>query len=673
MGYTEKLYHGAAYYPELWRDTVDEDIRLMGEAGLTLVRVGEFAWSSMEPEEGRYDLDWLREVLDKCHAAGIDVVLCTPTPTPPRWLTAKYPEVLRVDIDGRAFEHGSRQHVSHASPKYREFSRQITQKLASEFGRHPAVVAWQTDNEFLCHVDGDFGPAAETAWHDWLRDKYGTIENLNDTWGTTIWSEDYRSFEQVPMARKTPFGGGRGGPGGQHHCSLAKDWRHFISETVASFQREQVEIIRAHSDAPITHNQIAHDRVLDEDIFADLDFAATDIYAPHTNTWGTFYVLDWMRALKRRDDGTPEPYMILETSPSHNGSTQTGHDAHPDGFLRAEAALQLAHGGRAFCYWLWRQQRSGAEMCHGHVVTSWGERSVGWKNVRAVTEFIEAAGPLLTEIPPAPAELAFHESRHTRAHMVRGEKLWRDVRHMGTAIEQCYRPMVEMGLWRDVCFDGADVSRYKAVVSPFQSVLTEAFVEKMVAFARSGGTWVVGPMSGCRTEYGTVHTNAGLGRLDELAGVRTLFPFGITSCRGRLAGEDIEVGWYCYALEPADDDCEVLGEYADGPAAGAAWAVRRNVGDGRVVLLTAHAPDNYAALLSAALEGVELTRYESSWGTAVVPRAGDGRRGYVIANWDGAGGTAGLPEPGKDLLTGEDLPAGELEVEPFGVRAVLCT
>ncbi|MGC9453524.1 MAG: beta-galactosidase [Phycisphaerae bacterium] len=670
--WTEKVYHGAAYYPELWRDKVDEDIRLMREAGMDLVRVGEFAWSSFEPEEGRYDLDWLREVLDKCHAAGIDVVLCTPTPTPPRWLTVKYPEVLRVDIDGQPFEHGSRQHVSHVSARYREFSRKITEKLASEFGKHPAVVAWQTDNEFLCHVDGDFGPETEHAWHEWLKDKYGTIENLNDIWGTYIWSEDYRSFGQVPMARKTPFGGGAGTFRGQHHCSLAKDWGHFISETVAAFQREQVEIIRKHSDAPITHNQIADDRVFGEDVFADLDFTATDIYAPHENTWGVQYKLDWLRALKRRNDGTYEPYMILETSPSHNGSTQTGHDTHPDGFLRAEAALHMAMGGRAFCYWLWRQQKSGAEMCHGSVVTSWGTPSVGWRNVRQVTELFEAAGELFTELPPAPAEIAMHESKHTRAHMTRSEKLWGDVKGMGTVVQQCYRAMLEVGLWRDVCFDSADFSPYKAVVSPFQSVLTGEFIDKMAAFVRDGGTWVAGPMSGCRTEYGTVHTDAGLGRLDELAGVRTLHPFGTTPQHALLAGDPIDVGWYCYALEPQADDCEVIGEYAEGPAAGSAWAVRRKLGKGQVVLFAAHAPDEYARMLSVALEGVDMPRYQASWGTSVVPRADGDKRGYVLVNWDGRGGTATLPEAGKDLLTGKKLPAGKLELGPFDVYAVMC-
>jgi len=667
-----KVWHGAAYYPELWRDRVDEDLGLMREAGINLVRVGEFAWSSLEPEEGRYDLDWLEEVLEKCAGAGIDVVLCTPTPTPPRWLTLKYPEVLRVDRDGQAFQHGSRQHVSHTSPRYRAFSRRITEALAKRFGRHRAVVAWQTDNEFLCHVDGDYGPTAEAAWHAWLERKYGTIERLNETWGARIWSEDYPSFDAVPMPAKTPFHQAPGTATGQHHCSLAKDWGHFVSDTVVAFQKEQVEIIRAHSDAPITHNHIQQDRVAAEDLFADLDFAATDPYVDYENTWRVLRTLDWMRGAKMDRAGRTVPYMIMETSPSHNGATHPGHRTHPEGFLRAEAAVYLAMGGTAFCYWLWRQQRSGVEMCHGHVVTAWGTRGVGWKNVRAVTELIEKIGPMLREIPPARAEVAIHESKHARAHLLRAEPLWHEYNHWNTPTEEVYRPVMEMGLWRDVRFEGADVSGYRAVLSPFMPCLTDALGDRMTGFMESGGTWVVGPMSGCRTEFGTVHTDAGLGRLDGLAGVRTLYATGIQGCRGSLGEGEIDLGWYCFGLEAASGDCHVLGEYLDGPAAGTAWCVERVVGKGRIVLLAAHAPGRLGEVYEHVLGGLGLRRLRSSWGTAVVPREGDGRRAYVVANWDGQGGTAELPAGGTDLVTGRAVSAGTVEVEPFGVVAVVC-
>lgn len=664
------IWHGAAWYPELWPDRVDEDLRLMADAGINLVRVGEFAWSTLEPEENRYELAWLHQVMDKCQAANIGVVLCTPTPTPPRWLTARYPEVLRVDGDGLPFGHGSRQHVSHTSEKYREFSRGITDVLAREFGRHPALVAWQTDNEFLCHVWGDYGASTERAWHAWLQDKYTTIENLNQTWSTAIWSEDYPAFELVPMPQKTPFDNRIGIATGTHHVSLAADWLRFTSDTVVRFQDEQLAILRAHSPAPITHNQIAQTRVYNEDLFENLDSAATDFYTPHDAIWRTFRTLDWMRGAKMRPDGTTVPYAILETSPSHNGARHPGHLTHPHGFLRAEALLFLGMGGNTFAYWLWRQQRSGVEMCHGSVITAWGTPSVGWKDVQDVSALIEAVEPILTGTAPARAQVALHESKNAHA-LLQSEPLWNDL-NPGRASEQTYKPLLEMGLWRDVRFESADVQGYQVVLSPFMPGLSDALVDRMTAFVENGGTWVVGPTSGCRTVYGTVPTDAGLGRLDALAGVRSLYPVGIHSCRGSLRDSEVTLGGYSFGLEPIHPDCEVLGRYLDGPGEGTAWCVGRTLGQGRIVLLAAHAPNHYGTVLEALLRDTPLQRFDASWGTTIIPREGNNQRAYLIANWDGNGGTVTLPEGGRDLITQKPISSGSLTVEPFGVHAVLC-
>jgi len=665
-----RIWHGAAWYPELWKDRIDQDISLMKQAGINLVRVGEFAWSSLEPREGQYDFSWLREAMDKCHAAGIGVVLCTPTPTPPRWLTLKYPQVKRIDVDGRAFEHGSRQHVSHTSPKYRELSRKITEKLASELGGHPAVVAWQTDNEFLCHVDGDFSPSAAEAWHAWLKRKYGTIETLNAVWGAQIWSEDYPSFEAVQLPTKTPFGGGLGQPSGVHNVSLMADWYRFTSDTVVEFQREQVEIIRRHSAAPITHNLVNPDRVWPDDLFADLDCASTDPYIAHHDVWRVFRTLDWMRGTKMKDDGSTTPYVIMETSPSHNGSREPGHKTHPDGFLAAEAMLFLGMGGNTFSYWLWRQQRSGVEMCHGAVITSWGTPSVGWENVKAVTALIQKIEPILKGIGPAPAQIAVHDSKNARA-LLRAERLWNAYNPWSTPTDEIHRPLLELGYWRDVRFEDADVSRYKVVISPFMPGLSDALIDRMTSFVQGGGTWIVGPMSGCRTLNGTVHTDAGLGRLDALCGVKTLWPVGIQQCRGELMEKELNLGWYCFGLEAASPDCQILGRYIDGPAAGTAWAVQRPIGRGRVVLLAALAPGQMAQVFSSLLHEMNFARLESTWGTTIIPRQGANGRAWLIANWDGAGGTVRLPEKGRDLVTGRNVPAGELAVAPFGVHAVV--
>ncbi len=672
----DTIWHGAAYYPELWPDTMEQDIALMKEAGINMVRIAEFAWSSLEPSEGMYTFDWLDKTFDLCEQNDIAVVLCTPTATPPRWLTARYPEVLRVDIDGKPFSHGSRQHVSHCSQLYRRFSRNITRMLAERYGKRPGLVAWQTDNEFLCHVDGDYSESARRSWHLRLAEKYGTIEELNRRWSTDIWSETYYSFDQIPMKVKTPFACPTGVGGGRHNVSLEKEWYHFTSDSVVAFQKDQVDIIRQFSDAPVTHNHIQHERVAPEDLFRDLDFAATDFYARYDELWRTVWTCDYLRGCKMKADGTTKPFMVLETSPSHNGSTSPGHLTHPDGFLRAEAAFFMGHGANCQAYWLWRQQRSGVEMCHGSVVTAWGTPSVGWKNVQAVSQLLQKMKPVLTAIPPAPAELAVHhiaQSRmHRRAEPLFRQALWPEANNW-ILDAVVHRPLLELGYWRDVRFTDADVSRYSVVLSPFASVLPESLIDRMVEFVENGGTWVVGPMSGCRTEYGTVPTDAGLGRIDGIAGVKTLFPFGLEDTSGTLRKRPFSLSLYGHALEP-QDQTEPLGVYTDGPAKNHVWATRRKLGKGSVYLLTAYAPHDQTNFWKTILGELDLTPFESTWGTSIIPRAlpDNSKRAYVVVNWDGNGGSCVLPESGVDVLSGRPVEAGTRQIGPFEVLCVTC-
>ena len=202
----KKLYHGAAYYPELWDEKViEEDIRLMKQTGINVVRMGEFAWSTMEPEEGKFDLSFFVNIIERLYENGIETVMCTPTPTPPIWFTHGHPERMYVDRDGKVMGHGSRQHACTNHPYFREKAALITENLAKAVGSLPGVTGWQIDNEFKCHVSECMCNICKEQWHLWLKNRYETIENLNDAWGTKIWSEYYHSFEQIPQPGPVPF------------------------------------------------------------------------------------------------------------------------------------------------------------------------------------------------------------------------------------------------------------------------------------------------------------------------------------------------------------------------------------------------------------------------------------------------------------------------------------
>ncbi|MGB7188968.1 MAG: beta-galactosidase, partial [Acidobacteriaceae bacterium] len=208
---------GASWYPEQWPESQWEpDLERMEAAHIHVVRVGEFAWSTMEPTEGQYNWDWLDKAIALAAKHHICVVLGTPTAAPPAWLTQKYPETLRVSEDGVRAEHGNRQQFSFADKKYRELAHDIAERMAIRYGHNPNVVGWQLDNEY---AEPSFDPEAKAQFRAWLQKKYVTIANLNYQWGTTYWSQTYNNFDQIPVRQN------------DENPALLLDWKRFVSDT----------------------------------------------------------------------------------------------------------------------------------------------------------------------------------------------------------------------------------------------------------------------------------------------------------------------------------------------------------------------------------------------------------------------------------------------------------
>lgn len=228
-----KLYLGSAWYPEQWpEERWAEDLRLMQAHGANVVRIGEFAWSAMEPTEGAYDLGWLVRAVRLAAKYDIKVVIGTPTDTPPAWMTQKYPEVLRIDGDGKRLGHGGRRQFSISDPHYRQLSRDIVSRMAQALGHEPNVIGWQIGNEY---TDESYDPAAKAGWIDWLKGRYGTLDKLNDAWTTQYWSQTYSDWNQVP------FNTEKGNPG------LMLEQKRYITSQWVAFQKNQIDAIRAHA------------------------------------------------------------------------------------------------------------------------------------------------------------------------------------------------------------------------------------------------------------------------------------------------------------------------------------------------------------------------------------------------------------------------------------------
>src|SRR6187549_3011687 len=544
------LHHGACYYPELWPESdIERDIAGIKAAGLTVVRMGDFSWSHLEPEEGKISLALFTKVMDRLHAEGISVVFCTPTASAPVWLSHGHPERCFVDAEGRVMSHGARQHVSYEHPDVRAACFRIVDAIGRTLGSHPAIIAWQIDNEFKCHVGEDFSPAAVAHWHRWLEKRFGTIERLNEAWGTDIWATRYQRFDQVPAPVRTPF---------LHSASLSTAYRLFCRESIADFMDEQSAILRKYSKLPITHNFAPLFSVNLERMVANLDFVSFDDY-PSSSQWDAIvFDNDLFRAAK-----PGRAHWFMETSVAHNGWLGNHEPAHPPGFLVAEAVASYGLGAVAFCYWLWRQQRTGAELPHSAIMSAWSQPSVGYSAVQAVDAARRQLEPLLAASRTTPAEVAITWSDLGRA-MLQTEAIGGNRTHevdYNKTVTFWHRLLVDAGLHRDVRFEGASLEGLKFLITPAMPYVSPDFLTRVEKFVRAGGIWLCAPLTGTRAAEHTLPTDAALGAIESFAGIETDFSFPITGTGATGEAFDCPAplaGWCC-ALRPTSPDTKVVG------------------------------------------------------------------------------------------------------------------
>ncbi|MGM0875788.1 MAG: beta-galactosidase [Bacillota bacterium] len=657
---SKKLYHGTAYYPELWsEETIEEDIKYMIEAGINVVRMGEFAWSTIEKLEGKIDVGFFVKIINKMSEHGIETVMCTPTPTPPIWLTHNHPERMNVDEDGRIMGHGSRQHICTNNAYFRKKAAIITEEIAKAVGSLPGVIGWQIDNEFKCHVSECMCGTCKTLWHEWLEDRYGTIEQLNEAWGTHIWSQYYHRFDQIPQPVSTPF---------LHNSSLKTMYQLFSYEKIAEFSDEQAEIIRNYSKAPITHNSTTFFHVNNERLYENLDYASFDTYAERNNYASYLFNCDLWRNFKSGRD-----FWIMETSPSYSASLESYAAPHPNGYLKAEAVATYALGGEAFCYWLWRQQRTGCEQPHGSVISAWGKPTVGFQNVKDVETARKEIESIILSTRPLQAEVAITYSDTAKAFLKTEPHQGLDYRSL---IIEFYERILSTGCHRDLIPESANLQDYKLLFTPFIHYLSPDYMKKAKKFVEDGGVWIVGPLTGGRTAHHTVHTDAALGELDEFAGVETLFtyPMDGTETLGEFMDTIAHLSLWSSVFQPKEG--KAVGMIKKGISAGKAFITEHKHGKGKVVMLGSLPKGELGDTLLKkcinhfAEEANVLQKTDVSKGTIVAPRGKNGETVWVIVNMDGMGGTVTLPYDGVDSFTGEVILKGKCKVGPFQHKVI---
>ncbi|MFV2053205.1 beta-galactosidase [Aliiroseovarius sp. YM-037] len=488
---------GVCYYPEHWpEERWAQDAAQMVEIGLTWVRIGEFAWSRLEPAPGDLQFDWLDSAIEILGDAGLRVVLGTPTATPPRWMLDKHPDMLALDENGHPRKFGSRRHYCFSHEGYRKESRRITRLLAERYGANPHVAAWQTDNEYGCHDTVlSYSDAARNAFQDWLARRYQSPDALNRAWGNVFWSMEYDRFDQIDLPNQTVTEA-------NHPHQLA--FRRFSSDQVIALNKIQVDEIRAHSDAPILHNYMG--RVTDFDHYAmgrDLDIA----------TWDSYPIGFLSDRLEASDDhkarflrqGDPDMqafhhdlyrtvgkgrWWVMEQQPGPVNWAPYNPAPLP-GMVRLWTWEAFAHGAEAVCYFRWRQAPFGQEQMHAGLLRTDGEPAPALDELAEIKREIEA----LPDVGTGKADVALildYESCWAWEAQPQGADF-----NMFRLALSAYRALRQCGLSIDILPpDTTDLSAYKLVLAPGLMTIPDALRNALAAFE---GTALIGPRSGSKT------------------------------------------------------------------------------------------------------------------------------------------------------------------------------
>lgn len=487
---------GTCYYPEHWPEDIwQQDADRMAIAGLTWVRIGEFAWSRLEPQPDDLQFEWLDRAIEVLGNAGLKIVLGTPTATPPRWLLDKHPDMLAVDADGHPRKFGSRRHYCFSHQGYVEESRRITTLLAQRYGRNPHIGAWQTDNEYGCHdTIISYSNAARSGFQNWLAQRYQSTDAMNRAWGNVFWSMDYDTFDQVDLPNLTVT---------EPNPAHSQDFRRFSSDQVVAFNRVQADIIRAHSDAPVSHNYMGRVTEFDHfDVGADLEIATWDSYpmgfledrvgasaevqkryARQGHPDFQAFHHDLYRAVGRGR------WWVMEQQPGPVNWAPYNPAPLP-GMVRLWTWEAFAHGAEAVCYFRWRQAPFAQEQMHSGLLRP---DSV---DAPAMAEALQVANELrdAPDVAPtqAPVALVFdYDADWAWTVQPHGA----DLSYFDLVFTH-YRALRRAGLDVDIVGSkGADFAGYDLILAPGVMHFTDGL---RTALSTAKGHVLYGPRTACR-------------------------------------------------------------------------------------------------------------------------------------------------------------------------------
>lgn len=613
------LAYGADYNPDQWpREVWDEDVALMREAGVNVVSLAIFSWARIQPSAGTWDWAWLDDAMDLLHRNGIGVDLATATASPPPWLTTAHPEVLPVTRSGETLWPGARQHWRPTSPVFREHALRLVEAVATRYADHPALVAWHVNNELGCHNVYDYSDDAARAFRTWLEARYGTVDALNDAWGTAFWSQRYGTFDEVLPPRLAAS---------HPNPTQQLDFKRFSSDALRDHLRAEREVLRRVTpDVPVTTNfmVMGETRGMNYAEWApEVDFVSNDHYThpgPQSHDELSF------SANLTGNLAGGRPWFLMEHATSAV-NWQPVNVAKKPGALVRDSLTHVAHGADAVCFFQWRQSSAGAEKFHSGMVPHAGRDSDVFREV------VRLGGRLRDLAPVAGA----HRHPARVAVLFDWTSWWASeqdshpsdrLRYRAEALDW-YSALLAAGVRADVVPTGTPLTGYDVVVAPVLHVVPQELADELTAYVDGGGHLVTTYFSGVVDEHDHAWLGGYPGPLRDVLGIRVeeLEPLLDDET---VTLDDGTVGTlWSERVDVTDDAVEVLARYAGGDLDGRAAVTRRRVGAA-------------GARSEGAADGGDA---RGGSATYVSTRLGvDGLRPVLTAVLDGAGVTSELPE-----------------------------
>lgn len=656
------LWHGGDYNPEQWSPEIWQgDYRLMNEAGITVATIGVFSWVTLQPSENEFNFDWLDDVINGLHENGIKVVLATPTAAQPAWMSEAYPEILRVNENGVRNGHGGRVNYCPNSPDYRRFSANIALRLAEHYKDHPAIILWHISNEYngWCYCE-----TCAAEFREWLKEKYGTLDVLNQAWWTTFWSHTYTDWEQI----KPPSHGNE-----RLTHGLNVDYFRFMTDSNIACYNNERDVIRAITpDIPITTNMMGSYKPFDYRRWAsEIDVISWDCYPqPNDSPAYIAFMHDMMRCLK---DG--QPFLLLEQTPSSQNWQAVNALKRP-GVLRLWSYLAVAHGADSVMYFQWRRGRGGCEKLHGAIVEHSG------RNDTRVFREVSELGAELQQL----GDRIVGASSQARVGIVFDWDNWhalddaigpvRDKRYYET-VRKHYVPFFERNVAVDVLYNDSNFSDYDIIVAPMLYMVKKGFAEKIEAFVNQGGSFVTTYFSGVVNETDLAFENGYPGTLANVLGIWVEEIDALyKGQQNTIVMADGNGSFMCGHLADLlhTEGAETLATYGEDFYRGMPVLTKNNFGNGAAYYIASDPEMSFLDMFYGKLiDQYDLASWDTPAGVEVTKRYKDNKTIIFVINHNDEPVTLNLDDTAYTNLLNDQIVAQTLELGAYDVAILVAS